>query len=514
MATPFIFPALPGLGWSFHKKPTFSTRVASHVSGREVRAPLYSQGLYEFEATVEGLDSGTAYPGLAANSLQSLMGLYIQCQGKFGTFLYVDPIDNTEIGQVLGAGDGITTAFTLQRNANYALEPVSWTVGVLQALLNGVAVPQYKLAEDGTTGTHFASQTASTSYPAGTPVTLTCYIKAAERTACAFLINDGAATRECDFNLSAVTATPGTGIATSSIKAVGNGWYLLSASVVLAIPFVPVFSIHIANPAGTISYAGSAWNGIYLSSPGYIAGNYSTAFLTSLVASGGTLYGPNWTITEPNTLTLAQAPFTTPTTVYKLAETAVNGQHFMMQSVASQAAGTPITFLIYINAGVDTACLMQIATGSSNPYIDIDLTTQAITNNGATAFSIVSVGGGWFRVSISTIMPALGTPSFILYTERPYLTNSYLGVVGNGILFAGASWQIDSGSPIPLPAFSTVTNATVATNAAAAPIVSTTVSADFSYAFNCRFLDDQMDFDEIMNGLWQVQSVKFKSVKP
>jgi hypothetical protein len=31
---PFSFPALPGLSWSVHKRPLFSTRVAAHVSGR------------------------------------------------------------------------------------------------------------------------------------------------------------------------------------------------------------------------------------------------------------------------------------------------------------------------------------------------------------------------------------------------------------------------------------------------------------------------------------------------
>ncbi|MGH6843298.1 MAG: DUF2460 domain-containing protein, partial [Methylocella sp.] len=40
------------------------------------------------------------------------------------------------------------------------------------------------------------------------------------------------------------------------------------------------------------------------------------------------------------------------------------------------------------------------------------------------------------------------------------------------------------------------------------------ITASFSYAFNCRFLDDQVDFEEFMNGLWQVQSLKFRSVKP
>ena len=39
------------------------------------------------------------------------------------------------------------------------------------------------------------------------------------------------------------------------------------------------------------------------------------------------------------------------------------------------------------------------------------------------------------------------------------------------------------------------------------------ITADFSYAFNCRFLDDQMDFEEFMSNLWKLDSMKFRSVK-
>jgi Conserved hypothetical protein 2217 (DUF2460) len=101
---PFNFPALPGLSWSVHKRPSFSTRVASHVSGREVRLPFYAVTLYEFELTIEGMDSNGAYPGLGVNSLPSLMGLYIKCQGQFGTFLYIDPTDNAVTGQAIAGG--------------------------------------------------------------------------------------------------------------------------------------------------------------------------------------------------------------------------------------------------------------------------------------------------------------------------------------------------------------------------------------------------------------------------
>src|ERR1700687_5842477 len=95
LSIPPSFPALPGQGWSVHKKPTFSTLVASHVSGREVRDALYQNPIWQFELRFDGLGSDSvAYPGVGAQSLQSLMGLYLQCQGQYGTFLYSDPTDS------------------------------------------------------------------------------------------------------------------------------------------------------------------------------------------------------------------------------------------------------------------------------------------------------------------------------------------------------------------------------------------------------------------------------------
>ncbi|HEY8033048.1 MAG TPA: glycoside hydrolase TIM-barrel-like domain-containing protein [Methylocella sp.] len=138
---PFNFPALPGLSWSVHKRPSFSTRIASHVSGREVRLPFYATTLYEFELTIDGLDSNGSYPGLGANSLQSLMGLYIQCQGQSGTFLYTDPTDNSATNQAIATGDGSTTVFTFVRTLGGATEPASWVTSVANVYLNGVNQP-------------------------------------------------------------------------------------------------------------------------------------------------------------------------------------------------------------------------------------------------------------------------------------------------------------------------------------------------------------------------------------
>jgi hypothetical protein len=137
MSTPPLFPSLPGQGWSVHKKPTFSTIVAPHVSGREVRAENWRYPLWEFEATFDGLGSDSvSHPGLGAQSLQSLMGLFLQCQGQFAPFLYIDPSDNSVVDQAVATGDGATLIFTMPRTFGGFVEPVGWVTTLVNVKVN------------------------------------------------------------------------------------------------------------------------------------------------------------------------------------------------------------------------------------------------------------------------------------------------------------------------------------------------------------------------------------------
>lgn len=139
MTTPPSFPTLPGQGWSVHKKPVFSTIVAPHASGREVREALYQNPIWQFELTFEGLNStNSSYAGLGPNSLQALMGLFLQCQGQFGTFLYTDPSDSSAPSSTsFATGNGSTTAFVFSRFLGGFLEPVGWVTSVTQVTVNG-----------------------------------------------------------------------------------------------------------------------------------------------------------------------------------------------------------------------------------------------------------------------------------------------------------------------------------------------------------------------------------------
>jgi uncharacterized protein (TIGR02217 family) len=164
--TPPSFPTLPGQGWSVHKRPIFSTLVANHVSGREVRDALWQYPLWEFELAFDALASDSvSYPGLGAQSLQSLMGLFLQAQGQFGTFLYTDPTDSSASNQAIAMGDGTTTTFTLVRTFGGFTEPVGWATNVGSVSLDGV---------NQTSGWSFAAPATLTfASPPGVGVTIT-----------------------------------------------------------------------------------------------------------------------------------------------------------------------------------------------------------------------------------------------------------------------------------------------------------------------------------------------------
>jgi uncharacterized protein (TIGR02217 family) len=145
-----IFPTLPGQGWSVKKSPTFSTRVAAHSSGREVRVPLYAHALYQFELSFDALDSSGAHAGAQAQSLQTLMGFWMSRSGQYGAFLYVDPTDNAATDQAIATGDGATTSFVIGRAIGGYFEPASYVTSVSGVTVNGAPTTAYTLTAPNT----------------------------------------------------------------------------------------------------------------------------------------------------------------------------------------------------------------------------------------------------------------------------------------------------------------------------------------------------------------------------
>lgn len=141
MTAPPSFPITSSnVGWPVKRASTFSSRVASHVSGREVRVPLFSYPLYAYELTVEALDQYSVFSGLGSATYQALRGLYEAVQGQYGTFLYADPGDRAVTGQLEGTGDGATTSFQLVRSLGGTVAPVGWVTALNNVYLGGGVV--------------------------------------------------------------------------------------------------------------------------------------------------------------------------------------------------------------------------------------------------------------------------------------------------------------------------------------------------------------------------------------
>jgi hypothetical protein len=273
--TPPAFPTLPGQGWSVHKKPTFSTLVASHVSGREVRDALYQNPIWQFEATFDGLSSGsTDYPGLGAQSLQSLMGLYLQLQGQFGTFLYTDPTDNSAMNQTISTGDGSTTNFVFARTLGAFLEPVGWVTGIFGVYLNGLTTPSAGLPPPAGPA---LSHTAGGSLAASTYFVRTTYVTASGET---FASSEGS-------------------------LALASGQLLVVASPPAPSPASAIgWNVYIATSTGAETKQNAA-------TPIAIGANW-TAPASGLLAGQAppTANTTGWALTGPATLSFARAPAT------------------------------------------------------------------------------------------------------------------------------------------------------------------------------------------------------------
>jgi len=129
------FPVLPGATWDLTWSPQFRTKIQSAVSGKEYRASLMANPLYNIKIKFEFLRSG------ARNELQQLVGFYLARRGAFESFLFKHDEDSAVTGQAVGVGDGVARSFQLVRSFGGFSEPVQNIDQVVEIRVNGAVVP-------------------------------------------------------------------------------------------------------------------------------------------------------------------------------------------------------------------------------------------------------------------------------------------------------------------------------------------------------------------------------------
>jgi uncharacterized protein (TIGR02217 family) len=102
-----IFPALAGLGWDINRTPVWATGVFEALSGKTSTVGYQAYKRVRWKLNFEVLREVGA-PGWSAaissgvSELLEVVGLFEAMQGRYDSFLYVDPDFNQAIAQPFG----------------------------------------------------------------------------------------------------------------------------------------------------------------------------------------------------------------------------------------------------------------------------------------------------------------------------------------------------------------------------------------------------------------------------
>jgi hypothetical protein len=144
-----VFPDLPGLTFSIHKRPTYASLEFVAVSGRRVASPQQAFPLWEFELVYDHFvdqtqNSNPYQPHAGRADFTKLSSLFLGVGGKFGQFYFEDASDNSRLAQSFGYGDGITRDFLAVRTwglpANFIIEPVGGIKSIYNVYVGGVLI--------------------------------------------------------------------------------------------------------------------------------------------------------------------------------------------------------------------------------------------------------------------------------------------------------------------------------------------------------------------------------------
>ena len=142
-----------------------------------------------------------------------------------------------------------------------------------------------KVAEDSSNNFHAISQYVS-GFASGAIATLSIYAKAAGRTRFRIQTDASGGTGTADFDLSAGTATAGTGVfSNGSIINVGNGWYRCSVRCTTSGAGAIGLKVILAQTTFGVAYTGDGTSGIYLWGAQLEAGATTSSYIPTTTAA-------------------------------------------------------------------------------------------------------------------------------------------------------------------------------------------------------------------------------------
>ena len=290
-------------------------------------------------------------------------------------------------------------------------------------------------------------------------------------------------TSNCWFDLdNGIVGTRGSSFSASSIQSVGNGWFRISAAFSAAISTTTNIGIYASDADNSLSCVGDGTTiALYAWGAQVEAVTYQTTPSTYVATTSAAYYGPRFDY-DPSTLAakglliegartniavatqnIGNSGWTTGGTITvgtattspdgtangnKINDTAANSVHQAYFQTPTLTAA-PYTFSMYLKsggAGELTWAWLGLYSTASAPAAGIyfNLSGNGSLGTADTGYSgtIIPVGGGWYRCSI-TVVASAGTYYAVLRTATANGTNSYAGT-GVGIYAFGAQLEAAS----------------------------------------------------------------------
>lgn len=352
----------------------------------------------------------------------------------------------------------------------------AWTKSNATITANATTAPDGtlsadKLVETTAAGVHNTGQSITTVVA---PYTFSTYIKAAERTFA--IVYHTQSNAGIYVNLSDGTSGTAAGTSapvSSSVTAVGNGWYRCSISV-NATAASNFFGIYSAPNSTTTSYTGDGTSGIYVW--GAQLSNSASldpyAYNPGAAPTSAAYYGPrfdydpvtlapkgllieeqrtnlllrsddlttSWTASSATVTANSTTDPAGTTTADTLTSTGAGGR--LTQNVTAPTTGS-YSASVYVRAG--TVSTFELLLRNNNTATNIaqatfDLTNGTVSATTAGTAAITNVGGGWYRVSVTSSGGVTAADLLITYLYAGSSSNAS----GNSVILYGA--QLEAGA--------------------------------------------------------------------
>lgn len=337
-----------------------------------------------------------------------------------------------------------------------------------------------KINETAVTGFHVLYTDLSAS---AIPMTISCYVKAAERTLVSVQAFDTAGGSSYNVTVNLITGsaisqnTSGAAVYIShSVTNAGNGWWRISVSGNTRTAATNRYQIVLFDNSGQSSYLGVAGSGIYLWGAQLTTGSVLQPYIptTTAAINGANAFVTRWydqsgigdnLLLQSQTFenaswgkfnaTITQDTITAPDgtlTADKISETAVSGQHGLVQ-LYNIPASSIYTFSFYVKSAErsNVNLVIYFNGGATDNYVTrfnlLTGTVNSTSTGGAGVLissSIQPAGEGWYRCSITGNTTMTGSHSIQLGILDSSFNSTYVGVAGSGVYIWGAQLSLGS----------------------------------------------------------------------